>query len=76
MRCGFQIFHDNTWKECASLTLLQPVGGNPRTPCIFEYDLDYAFEAGAVPLSFNFPVTRNCKNSIVAGFQLRSHSSR
>jgi serine/threonine-protein kinase HipA len=57
MKCNFQIFQDNTWKDCALLTLLNPAGGNPRTSCIFEYDLDYAFEPGAEPVSLNFPVT-------------------
>lgn len=57
MRCNFQIFQDDTWRDCALLTLLHPAGGDPRTPCIFEYHLDYAFEADAEPVSLNFPVT-------------------
>jgi hypothetical protein len=43
MKCNFQIFQDDTWKDCALLTLLDRAGGNPRTSCIFEYDLDYRF---------------------------------
>lgn len=57
MKCSFQIFQDDIWRDCALLTLLQPVGGNPRTPCFFEYDLDYAFEAGAEPVSLKFPIS-------------------
>ncbi len=57
MKCNFQIFQDDTWRDCALLTLLLPAGGDPRTPCIFEYHLDYAFAAGAEPVSLNFPVT-------------------
>jgi serine/threonine-protein kinase HipA len=57
MKCNFQIFQDDTWKDCALLTLLDPAGGNPRTSCIFEYDLDYAFETGVEPVSLNFPVS-------------------
>lgn len=58
MQCHFQIFHDDAWHDCASLTLLEPAGGNPRTAALFEYDLDYAFfklESG--PVSLRFPVT-------------------
>jgi len=58
MQCHLQIFHDDAWHDCASLTLLEPAGGNPRTAALFEYDLDYAFftlESG--PVSLRFPVT-------------------
>ena len=43
--------------DCAEVTLIEPSEGDPRTPAIFEYDLDYAFEVGVEPLSLRFPVT-------------------
>jgi serine/threonine-protein kinase HipA len=58
MQCHFQIFHDDAWHDCASLTLLEPAGGDPRTAAMFEYDLDYAFfQPGGGPVSLRFPVT-------------------
>lgn len=57
MECHFQIFEDDAWKDCAIVTLLDPAGGNPRTPSIFEYNLDYVFETGAEPVSLSFPIT-------------------
>lgn len=30
MECHFQIFHEEVWKDCALLTLLEPAGGNPH----------------------------------------------
>ena len=57
MKCHFQIFRDDAWVNCASVTLLEPAGGNPRTRTIFEYDLHYAFETDAEPVSLRFPVS-------------------
>ena len=56
MQCHFQIFHQNAWHDCATLTLLEPAGGNPRTPALFEYELDYAFEDDIAPVSLCYPV--------------------
>lgn len=57
MNCHFQIFRDDAWVDCAEVTILEPGSGNPRTPAIFEYDLDYAFEMGVEPVSLRFPVS-------------------
>lgn len=57
MNCHFQIFQDDAWVNCAEVTLLEAGAGNPRTPAIFEYDLDYAFEMGVAPVSLRFPVS-------------------
>ena len=57
MNCHFQIFRDDDWVDCAEVTLIEPAGGNPRRPAIFEYDLDYAFQTGVEPVSLCFPVS-------------------
>ena len=57
MQCHFQLFQDNAWHDCATLTLLEAAGGNPRTGTLLEYDLDYAFGAEVAPLSLRYPVT-------------------
>ncbi|KAB8043875.1 hypothetical protein GCM43_06725 [Janthinobacterium aquaticum] len=56
MPCHFQIFHHDAWHDCAALTLLEPAGGNPRTPALFEYELDYAFDDDVAPVSLRYPV--------------------
>lgn len=56
MQCHFQIFHHDAWHDCATLTLLEPGGGNPRTAALFEYELDYAFEDDIAPVSLCYPV--------------------
>jgi serine/threonine-protein kinase HipA len=57
MKCHFQIFRDDAWVDCTSVTLLEPADGNPRTRAIFEYDLHYAFETEVEPVSLRFPVS-------------------
>ena len=57
MNCHFQIFRDDDWVDCAEVTLIEPAGGNPRRPAIFEYDLDYAFQTGVESVSLCFPVS-------------------
>ncbi len=56
MECKFQIFLDDAWRDCATVSVADGAGGNPFSQSIFEYDLDYAFSANAEALSLRFPV--------------------
>ncbi|MFC0135389.1 hypothetical protein CR105_14535 [Massilia eurypsychrophila] len=56
MECHIQIFLDNTWVDCAAITV-QTLGKNPAIgSAVFEYDLDYAFDAKSQPVSLAYPV--------------------
>jgi serine/threonine-protein kinase HipA len=49
MECHFQIFVNNTWTDCATVSIQD-------ARSIFEYDLDYAFGQVMEPVSLRFPV--------------------
>lgn len=46
MECTLQIFLDESWIDCSTITARQDGGGS-----FFEYDLDYAFDARAEAVS-------------------------
>lgn len=56
MDCTFQIFLDDIWTDCATVSVQDAARGDPQTPSTFEYDLDFAFTPGAEALSLRFPV--------------------
>ena len=58
MECHFQIFVNDEWTDCATLSLRAGVGaGNVNNlGSVFEYDLDYAFGLTPEPVSLRFPV--------------------
>ncbi|MBV6320519.1 type II toxin-antitoxin system HipA family toxin [Duganella violaceipulchra] len=56
MDCTFQIFLNDTWVNCATVSVQDAARGDPQTPNTFEYDLDYAFAPDVEPLSLRFPV--------------------
>jgi serine/threonine-protein kinase HipA len=55
MDCTFQIFLHNEWLDCATVSVQDDVNGDPHTPSIFEYDLDYAFQPGIEAISLRLP---------------------
>lgn len=56
MECHLQIFLENTWRDCAIITVPEPDQGGVNARSVFEYDLDYAFESNSEPVSLAFPV--------------------
>lgn len=54
MECHFQIFVDDNWVDCATLTVRENQRGS-----VFEYDLDYAFGGTLEPVSLGVPVDAN-----------------
>ncbi len=56
MECQLQIFLENTWRDCAIISVPEPAQGGVNTHAVFEYDLDYAFAAGSEAVSLAFPV--------------------
>lgn len=51
MECTLQIHLDEHWVDCSTITARQDSTGR-----FFEYDLDYAFAAGADAVSLPYPV--------------------
>lgn len=49
MECHLQIFLENTWRDCAIVTVPDPDQGGVNARSVFEYDLDYAFEPNSEP---------------------------
>ena len=57
MDCHIEIFHEGNWIEAASASFSDVVrGGYRANPCVFEYDLLYALDDPALPVSLAFPV--------------------
>ncbi|MGS0740915.1 type II toxin-antitoxin system HipA family toxin [Glaciimonas sp. GG7] len=56
MECQFQIFVDDQWLDCATISVQDPgrQPGNARN--VFEYNLDYAFDQTMEPVSLRLPV--------------------
>lgn len=59
MECHFQIFVNDQWLDCATLATQEPGQQGRNAGSVFEYDLDYAFEAVLEPVSLRFPVDAN-----------------
>jgi serine/threonine-protein kinase HipA len=56
MECHLQIFVDDGWIDCATVSVRDPRMGGVGASAIFEYDLDYAFAQHSRPVSMQFPV--------------------
>lgn len=59
MECHFQIFVNDQWLDCATLALRTAGRQRDLAGSVFEYDLDYAFEATPEPVSLRLPVDAN-----------------
>lgn len=56
MECHFQIFVDDRWIDCATISAQAPAPQRGNAGSVFEYDLDYAFGNIMEPVSLRFPV--------------------
>jgi serine/threonine-protein kinase HipA len=56
MDCTIQVFVNNFWRDCATVSALQADLGGVRSRAVFEYDIEYAFEQEPVPVAVQFPV--------------------
>lgn len=56
MECHIQIFLNDDWIDCATVTVRDPRAGGVGSPAVFEYDLDYAFGQFNEPVSLRYPV--------------------
>lgn len=59
MECHLQIFLKDTWRDCAIVTVPNPEQGGVNAPAVFEYDLNYVFDATNQAVSLSFPVDTN-----------------
>ncbi len=61
MECHLQIFLEDTWRDCAIVTVSNPDLGGVNARAMFEYDLPYVFDAGSEPVSLSFPIDTNLR---------------
>lgn len=57
MDCHIEVFNSGKWIEAAEVRFSDIVRRGFRADgCVFEYDFDYAFGTGLLPVSLKFPV--------------------
>lgn len=56
MECHFQIFVDDQWVDCATVSVQDASPQRGNVGSVFEYDLDYAFGKTMESVSLQFPV--------------------
>ena len=56
MECHIQTFLAQQWHDSAVITCPDVMQGGVKAQTFFEYELDYAFMAGAQAVSVNFAI--------------------